>query len=78
MTGSSPAKHIRMLRRRAAWLQNRINTTTHPNVSYDKAEIEALTWAVERLEEQRLIAHRVQSEKGKPHGDELQPVSSHA
>lgn len=57
MSGSSPAKHIRMLRRRVEWLSKRTQTVTY-NATWDKAEIAALEWAIEQLEA-RVIAHRV-------------------
>lgn len=52
MSKQSPAKHIRILRRRADWLRERVATTTKN--SFDKAEIAALEWAVNQLDRIRL------------------------
>lgn len=60
MSGSGPSKHLRLIKRRIVWLQQRVNTSTFNN-TFDKAEIEALTWAVNQIEANPLptFAHRV-------------------
>lgn len=62
MSGSGPAKHMRLLKRRIVWLQQRVDLSTFNN-TFDKAEIEALTWAISEIEANpKIIAHRVKEE----------------
>ena len=44
---SGPKKHLKMLQRRADHLEKRINTNP-VSLTYDKAELAALRWAIVR------------------------------
>jgi hypothetical protein len=48
MSGSGPAKHLRMLKRRIDFLRKRAANPDFVN-TWDKSEIQALEWAVTNL-----------------------------